>query len=124
MEARIETYLKLRRYQAQIETWTMQLAAKVREQTREIRNRNEVLIAMLEKEQKSLDDTIVAFSNVMELRYPRMISHAINVAEISEKVAIAMGLSNAPAIRMAGLLHDIGKHGLSDTLLQKGPYHL
>lgn len=119
VEARIETHLKLYRLQALVEKWNLQLANKVREQIKEIHAKNEELISLLEKKQKTFNDTILAFSNLMELRNSALHGHSSNVATISEQVAVAMGLQDVSTIRIAALLHDIGKIGASELLLYK-----
>ena len=121
VEARVETHLKLHRYQAQIETWNLQLASKVREQTLDLRKKNDGLQALVEKIKNNYQETILAFSNLLELRKTGPANHASNVSEIVEKVALAMDLPNAPMIRVAGLLHDIGKIGMPEALLLVDP---
>ncbi len=47
--------------------------------------------------------------------------HSDRVADLSEKIALRMGFSQeeAESLKEAALLHDIGKLGISDTILQK-----
>ena len=47
--------------------------------------------------------------------------HSARVSEISEQIAIHMNLSKGEInkIRVAGLMHDIGKIGISDRILNK-----
>jgi response regulator RpfG family c-di-GMP phosphodiesterase len=117
--ARIETHLKLHRYQTQIETWNQQLAAKVRDQIREISQQNEQLNAQVDKTQQNYTDMIAAFSNLLELRHPHMRGHSNNVAEVAVRVADGMGAQDPQTVKVAGQLHDIGKIGLRLYLLQK-----
>lgn len=51
----------------------------------------------------------------------REAQHSRNVAEFSQQIAIALGLSDLQANEMAavGLLHDIGKIGIAEDILEK-----
>ncbi len=64
--------------------------------------------------------TIKIFSNLMELRAPKLLIHSKNVAYLSSQVAKLMELSEGQVqeIYISGLLHDIGKIGFSDRLLR------
>jgi len=48
-------------------------------------------------------------------------NHSENVARISKVIALEMGLSKEEIeiIELAGLVHDIGKVGIPDTILNK-----
>lgn len=63
--------------------------------------------------------SIKAFSNILELRRPDLLPHSRRVAALSMKMAKLAGLSDddCQSIYIAGLLHDIGKIGLSDRVL-------
>jgi len=63
--------------------------------------------------------SIKAFSNILELRRPDLLPHSRRVAMLSMKIAKLAGLSDdqCQSIYIAGLLHDIGKIGLSDRVL-------
>ena len=52
---------------------------------------------------------------------PKEALHAKRVSEISRKIAISMGYKPAQVeiIRLAGLMHDVGKIGISEKLLSK-----
>jgi putative nucleotidyltransferase with HDIG domain len=63
--------------------------------------------------------SIKAFSNILELRRPDLLPHSRRVATLAMKMAKVAGLSEdeCQSIYIAGLLHDIGKIGLSDRIL-------
>jgi putative nucleotidyltransferase with HDIG domain len=63
--------------------------------------------------------SIKAFSNILELRRPDLLPHSRRVATLSMKMAKLAGLNDdaCQSIYIAGLLHDIGKIGLSDRVL-------
>jgi response regulator RpfG family c-di-GMP phosphodiesterase len=63
--------------------------------------------------------SIKAFSNILELRRPDLLPHSRRVAALSMKMAKLADLSDdeCQSIYIAGLLHDIGKIGLSDRVL-------
>ncbi len=118
--ARIDTQLRLYHYQSLIESWNRQLVEKVHEQTQDLRKRNDVLKLLVERYQDNFEGTLVAFSNLLDLHGSRTRIHSNHVAEISRRVAAVMGL-NEKTIQRAGRLHDIGKIGMPNTLLQKDP---
>ena len=70
--------------------------------------------------------TIKIFSNLMDLRAPKLLSHSKNVALLSSQVAKLMGLEEEEVqeIYISGLLHDIGKIGFSDRLLRTSSHDL
>jgi putative nucleotidyltransferase with HDIG domain len=63
--------------------------------------------------------SIKAFSNLLALRRPDLLPHSRRVATLAMKMAKLAGLSEdtCQSIYIAGLLHDIGKIGLSDRVL-------
>ena len=63
--------------------------------------------------------SIKGFSNLLELRRAELLPHSRRVANLSMKMAKIAGLSenDCQHVFIAGLLHDIGKIGLSDRVL-------
>ena len=70
--------------------------------------------------------TIKIFSNLMEIRAPKLLVHSKNVAYLSSQVAKRLGLSEEAVqeVYISGLLHDIGKIGFSDRLLRTSCFDL
>jgi len=58
----------------------------------------------------------------LEAKDPYTKNHSLKVAEITDRVAVAMGYSGETRqrIRLAAILHDVGKIGISETVLHKG----
>lgn len=74
-------------------------------------------------ELSNLDETLQALSLMLEKRDPYTSGHQRRVADLAEKIAIEMGLSKdqAHGIRLAGIVHDIGKiQTPSDVLTKPG----
>ena len=77
------------------------------------------------RSQADLDAAYLEFVETMaqalDARDPYTAGHSLRVAEYSYALAKAMGLSeqDAVTIRIAAQLHDIGKIGIPDALLQE-----
>ncbi len=108
----------------ELKQWNTQLEYDVQIQTLEIQKKNEELEKFNKDLKHDFMDCISAFSSLVELRDKKMCNHSKNVADISVKIATAMGLSEdeIETINMAALIHDIGMIGISDATLAKG-YH-
>ena len=68
--------------------------------------------------------TLEALVNAMEARDPFLRGHSSRVADLSATIAAHLGLSDddVELIRLAGRLHDIGKIGTRETVMNKqGP---
>ena len=90
------------------------LELKVMERTVELRKANEHIKA-------SFITSIKVFANLIELREGAIGGHSRRVAELARKLAKRAGMDAAAVqdVFLAGLLHDIGKIGLPDTLLSR-----
>ncbi len=97
-----------------LKQWNMKLAKIVQEQTVDI-------VAKSQRLKENFDDTIIAFSKLLELRNTSIRNHSKNVCEMSVKIAKKMNLPEEEIknINIASLLHDIGKIGLNDSILTK-----
>jgi putative nucleotidyltransferase with HDIG domain len=79
----------------------------------------------IEHSQNDLDEAYLQFVETMaqalDARDPYTAGHSLRVAAYSYTLAQAMGLSDeeAETIRVAAQLHDIGKIGIPDMVLQK-----
>jgi len=97
------------------------LEAKVAERTAALQR------AMTQVEQanknlkKNFLNTVHAFSGLIEMREGSLGGHSRRVADHARILARRMGLDEASIqeVMLAGLLHDIGKIGLTDELLKK-----
>lgn len=68
--------------------------------------------------------TLEALVNALEAKDPYLRGHSARVADLSANVATEMGLSEEEVerVRMAGRLHDLGKIGTRDAVVNKeGP---
>jgi putative nucleotidyltransferase with HDIG domain len=76
---------------------------------------------LLERTQRTYYQTISSLANALEARDSYTRGHSERVTLLAEEIGRRMGLSlhDYEMIRHAGLLHDIGKIGISDGLLNK-----
>jgi len=74
-----------------------------------------------QKLQGTLDVTIQAISMIVEARDPYTSGHQVRVAKLSSAIARELGLSedHIRGIRMAALIHDIGKINVPAEILSK-----
>lgn len=109
------------RQNKELKEWNVNLEQRVAGQTGEIRRQNETLCALNEKLQRNFADMLGAFAALIELRGSASRDHSRNVAALAERIACSMALpaEEIETIRVAALLHDIGKIGCSDLLLRK-----
>ncbi len=76
------------------------------------------------KEQRTHLSTVLSLAEVLELRDPRTANHSAAVGRYCELIAGELGFSahRTQRLRLAGLLHDIGKVGVADSIWEKpGP---
>lgn len=64
---------------------------------------------------------IETMAQALDARDPYTAGHSLRVASFSQRLALEMGLSieDAETVRIAAELHDIGKIGIPDVVLQK-----
>jgi len=69
-----------------------------------------------------LKRTSILLANVIELRDPYTKGHSEHVSELTENI-VRLGFSetfpNIEMVKMAALLHDVGKTGINETVLNK-----
>jgi response regulator RpfG family c-di-GMP phosphodiesterase len=104
----------------ELKEWNGNLKSRVLEQTAAIRVRSNELHELNEKLKTNYENCLAAFSGLVELRDRDTDNHSRNVARLSVMVAEKLNLSSEEIemIKVAALLHDIGKIGISDNLLQ------
>lgn len=85
------------------------------------RNLEEKVLEQSRKIQSSFIKSIEALARTLEAKDPDTRDHSLRVTEYSVRTAEEMWLSPAEIenIRVAAALHDIGKIGISDTILDK-----
>ncbi len=69
----------------------------------------------------SFIQTVIALANAIDIRDTYTKAHSQEIADLAAKTARALGCSpeETNEIYLGGLLHDIGKIGIPDTILQK-----
>jgi HD-GYP domain-containing protein (c-di-GMP phosphodiesterase class II) len=70
---------------------------------------------------KTLDSICLAFANIVDAKSPFTFNHSNGVANAAVAIARRLGLdaSRVLFIRHAALLHDLGKLGVSNAILEK-----
>jgi response regulator RpfG family c-di-GMP phosphodiesterase len=93
----------------------------VRARTAELKQSSNFLELSNKKLKESFHATLTVFSNLVELRMGNLGGHGKRAAELSRKIAIRMGLREQEVndITLAALLHDIGKIGWTDDMINK-----
>lgn len=99
------------------------LEQRVAERTAELQQTAEMLDAAYNEEKANFTNAVQVFANLIELRETSLAGHGRRVADYAEATAIRLGVERklADTIRFAALLHDMGKIGFSDDLLNT-PY--
>ena len=105
----------------ELEQWNQRLKQRVLDQTAQIREKNENLANNNVQLRNSFNETIETLTGLLEMRDRRAPGHSRNVAELVTAIAEKLGRPEEEKrlLRSAGLLHDIGKIGMSDALLSK-----
>lgn len=69
----------------------------------------------------TIESAVAALASAIDARDPYTAGHSTRVAEYAGRVALSLGWSKAKVerIRKAGLLHDVGKLGVTDDVLHK-----
>jgi len=104
----------IKKQNEQLKIMNKTLEQRVAEQTNEIKKQNVELT-------QSFMGTIKAFSTIIDLRFKDVGSHSQRVASLTSKLCKALNISDKEYqdIAIAAYLHDIGKVGLPDKILQK-----
>ncbi len=105
----------------ELSVWNTQLEQRVQEQTLDIQRSNQNLQVLNEKLEKNFQNSLEAFSGLIELCDTQKSNHARMVAELSVRIAEALDISEheTATVRAGALLHDIGKIGISEAVLKK-----
>jgi putative nucleotidyltransferase with HDIG domain len=78
-------------------------------------------LAIIQEQQRAFTTTIGALLHSLTLRDPETAQHSERVSEAAVWIARQFGLAGEPleVVRVAALLHDLGKQGVSDEVLFK-----
>lgn len=81
----------------------------------------EALTALSSSDSETLHQFLIALGNAIDAKDRGTRHHSGEVARVAEAIGWAMGLSGCEVrwLHMAGLLHDIGKIGIPDSVLSK-----
>ena len=103
----------------ELKTLNASLEAKVAARTTELRVANASLQSANERLKSSFVTSIKVFSTLMEMRGGNLAGHSRRVADLARRMATKLQLDNklVQDIFVAGLLHEIGKVGFADELL-------
>ena len=76
---------------------------------------------LYEKQRRQFSSFVRAFSTALDARDPSTQEHSLNVANIAQGIGYYLGLSfdQLDRLRVAGLLHDVGKIGTPEHILKK-----
>jgi response regulator RpfG family c-di-GMP phosphodiesterase len=103
----------------ELHDWNQRLKQRVLDQTSQIRAKGDEIAESHHQLQQSFNSTIEILTGLIEMRDQRAPGHSRNVAELVAVMAKKLNLSedNQRKIHIAGLLHDIGKIGMSDRVI-------
>ena len=71
--------------------------------------------------EESIDNICLAFADIIDAKSPFTYRHSVGVAEAATEIGcvLGLGLRDMKLIRRAALLHDVGKLGVSNAILEK-----
>ncbi len=112
-----------RKQNEELREFNTNLEKMVQARTAEIQQTADMLDLAFNELRRSYVTAIPVFANLVEMREGSAAGHGRRVAEQARTLAQQMGLADEEVenIYFAGLLHDIGKIGLSDALINR-PY--
>lgn len=105
---------------AELKALNQSLEAKVEARTRLLKVEHEATVTANQKLHRNFVTTIKIFSNIIEQRAQNRPGHTRLIAELAGKIGAVLGLDARASgdLAIAALLHDFGKIGFSDELLQ------
>jgi putative two-component system response regulator len=114
LQARLNATLKAKLLQDSQENYRRQLEKRVQDQVRQIED-------SLRKAHQMLDNTVLALSSVVEIRDIYTAGHQQRVSQLACAIAEKLGLSKSriEGMRVAAILHDIGKIAIPAEILSK-----
>jgi putative two-component system response regulator len=111
----IRRALEQRRLSTELRVYRQALERKVADRTRDLQNLHEELTGMV-------GGIVQSFALALETRDPYLAQHSQRVAALSLALGTRLGLKERrmEILQQAALLHDIGKIGISESVLHKG----
>ncbi len=105
----------------ELKTLNASLEIKVQERTQALKLALHEVEISNEHLRKNFHTSVSIFTNLMELRAGGVGGHSRRVAELARNLALQIGMTRDEVqnVVLASLLHDIGKIGLSDIILNK-----
>jgi putative nucleotidyltransferase with HDIG domain len=121
MLARVRSHLELKESRDKLANQNTLLEAKVAERTEALKKALTDIEATHASLKKTHFGTLMAISELAQLRGGLIGEHSRRVADLARKVAHQLKLDDAEIqdVFIAGLLHDVGKIGFPDKLLSK-----
>ncbi|KQV94091.1 MULTISPECIES: HD domain-containing phosphohydrolase [unclassified Roseateles] len=113
--------LLTQRQNDELQALNTDLAARVKARTSELEQVNAMLETSFAQLQENFLLSINVFSGLIELRGGGMAGYSREVADLARRTARRLNLGAAAEedIYITGLLHEVGKIGLPDTMLRK-----
>jgi putative nucleotidyltransferase with HDIG domain len=104
-----------------IYTWNVTLKKQVEQKTQELKEDITKRIQVEERLKKSMDAALDTMSRIIEAKDPYTAGHQHRVCQLAVHLARELSLSEdkIEGIRVASLIHDIGKIGLPAEILSK-----
>jgi putative two-component system response regulator len=105
--SKVRVFISLYEQRLQLESWAHWLEFLVNERTHEL--------------SQSYDATLLGWAKALELRERETAGHSHRVVHLTLRMANEIGISAEQQVHIyrGALLHDIGKMGISDTILLK-----
>ncbi len=99
----------------------VQYVERTRGMVTELRKKNQDLEKYTDEITKLNDGLLDTLAEIIDLRDPYVLGHSRGVTELGTKLARRLGLheKQVELVRKGGLLHDIGKLGISQDILAK-----
>jgi putative nucleotidyltransferase with HDIG domain len=102
---------------------TAQNVEELNKRNRELQKANHDILGMAEQLRQTYDGTLEALVSALDARDRETKGHSLRVAKYMMEIAFHMGVQPGTEewvdMQRGGLLHDIGKIGVSDTILHK-----
>ena len=119
--ARVRTHLELKQSRDRLADQNAELEAQVAQRTAALKQALEQIETAHDNLKKTYFGTLMAISELAALRGGAIADHSRRVANLARQVATRMGLEPGEVqdVFIASLLHDVGKIGVPDGLLNR-----